>query len=167
MQTLLCENERDTQRLGRALGACLRPGDVVLLTGEMGAGKSVLTRAAAQGMGVQGPVPSPTFTILNIHEGARMKLYHFDLYRLEGEDALYEMGLDEFIPPADGAAMIEWPQMAEGAMPEDALRVELAYADGGLSRSVTLAPGGAFDGARIAEILARMKMEEEHEHPDD
>ena len=167
LYSFLSCSEKQTQRLGYALGACLRAGDVVLLEGEMGAGKSVLTRAAARGMGVEGPVPSPTFTILNIHEGRALRLYHFDLYRLEGEDALYEMGLDEFIPPADGAAMIEWPQMAEGAMPEDALHVELAYADGGRSRSVTLETGGAFDGARIAEILARMKMEEEHEHPDD
>ena len=69
------------QRLGQSLGACMRVGDVVLLTGEMGAGKSVLTRAAARAMGVEGPVPSPTFTILNIHEGRAIRLYHFDLYR--------------------------------------------------------------------------------------
>ncbi|MFR2149145.1 MAG: tRNA (adenosine(37)-N6)-threonylcarbamoyltransferase complex ATPase subunit type 1 TsaE [Christensenellales bacterium] len=79
---ILCQTEKDMQRLGQSLGACMRAGDVVLLTGEMGAGKSVLTRAAARAMGVDGPVPSPTFTILNIHEGRTMKLYHFDLYRL-------------------------------------------------------------------------------------
>ena len=78
MLDILCENERQMQRLGYCLGACLRVGDVVLLTGEMGAGKSVLTRAAARALGVQGAVPSPTFTILNIHEGRAMKLYHFD-----------------------------------------------------------------------------------------
>lgn len=154
---LLCMDEKATKRLGFALGACLRPGDVVLLRGEMGAGKSVLTRAAAAGMGVTGPVPSPTFTILNIHEGRAMKLYHFDLYRLEGEDALYEMGLEEFIPPMDGAAMIEWPEMAEGAMPADALTVEIAYADGGASRDVTLVPGGAFDEERIGRIAKKME----------
>ena len=76
----------------------MRAGDVVLLTGEMGAGKSVLTRAAARAMGVEGPVPSPTFTILNIHEGRAMRLYHFDLYRLSDADELYGMGLDEYIP---------------------------------------------------------------------
>ncbi len=154
---LLCMDEKATKRLGLALGACLRAGDVVLLRGEMGAGKSVLTRAAAKGMGVVGPVPSPTFTVLNIHEGRTMKLYHFDLYRLEGEDALYEMGLEEFIPPEDGAAMIEWPEMAEGAMPADALTVEIAYADGGASRDITLAPGGAFDEARIGQIARKME----------
>ena len=112
MRTLFCQTEEQTQRLGLCLGACLRPGDVVLMFGEMGAGKSVLTRAAARALGVEGPVPSPTFTILNMHEGKAMRLYHFDLYRLEGADALYEMGLDEFIPARDGACLIEWPERA-------------------------------------------------------
>lgn len=137
----------------------------MLLEGEMGAGKSVLTRAAARGMGVKGPVPSPTFTILNIHEGRAMKLYHFDLYRLEGEDALYEMGLEEYIPARDGASLIEWPQMAQEAMPQDHLAIEIRYADDGMAREISLSPMGAFDENRIAEVLGM--MEENHEYPDD
>lgn len=165
MYSYIFDQEEKTQRLGYALGACLREGDVVLLRGEMGAGKSVLTRAAARGMGVEGPVPSPTFTILNIHEGRSMRLYHFDLYRLEGVDALYEMGLEEYIPARDGAAFIEWPEMAEEAMPEDALTVTLTYEEDGMTRKAVLTPGGAFDSARIDEIVKR--MEENDEHPDD
>lgn len=160
-----CKTEKQTQRLGFCLGACLRPGDVVLLSGEMGAGKSVLTRAAARGMGVGGPVPSPTFTILNIHEGREMKLYHFDLYRLEDADALYEMGLEEYIPAADGASLIEWPQMAWEAMPQDALEITLHYAQDGLARRIELESRGAFDGARIEEIVKM--LEDCHEYPDD
>ena len=162
---MLSNSEKQTQRLGFALGACLRAGDVVLLEGEMGAGKSVLTRAAARGMGVQGPVPSPTFTILNIHDGSSMKLYHFDLYRLEGEDALYEMGLDEFIPARDGASLIEWPQMAGEAMPGDHLAIDIRYANDGMAREITLTPMGEFDQARVQEILE--KMEACPESPDD
>lgn len=165
MYSFIFEQEEKTQRLGAALGACLRAGDVVLLRGEMGAGKSVLTRAAARGMGVEGPVPSPTFTILNIHEGTSLRLYHFDLYRLEGADALYEMGLEEYIPSCDGATFIEWPEMAEEAMPDDALTVTLTYGEDGLTRRAQLTPGGAFDAARIDEIVKR--MEEDDEHPDD
>ena len=131
----------------------------------MGAGKSVLTRAAARGMGVRGPVPSPTFTILNIHDGSGMKLYHFDLYRLEGEDALYEMGLDEFIPARDGASLIEWPQMAAEAMPDNHLAIDIRYAHDGMAREIALAPAGTFDVARIEEILK--KMEACDEYPDD
>ena len=107
MLDILCKNERQMQRLGYCLGACLRVGDVVLLTGEMGAGKSVLTRAAARALGVQGAVPSPTFTILNIHEGREMKLYHFDLYRLDDPDQLEDIGLYDVLG-ADGVCVIEW-----------------------------------------------------------
>ena len=165
MYSFLSISEKQTQRLGFALGACLREGDVVLLEGEMGTGKSVLTRAAARGMGVNGPVPSPTFTILNIHDGRAMKLYHFDLYRLEGEDALYEMGLDEFIPARDGASLIEWPQMAAEAMPGDHLAIDIRYANDGMAREITLTPMGAFDEKRVEEILCM--MEDCHEYPDD
>ena len=168
MNLIYSESELTTKRLGYCLGACLRAGDVVLLEGEMGAGKSVLTRAAARGMGVMGPVPSPTFTILNIHEGTDLTLYHFDLYRLEGEDALYEMGLEEYIPSRDGASLIEWPQMAAEAMPADALGVDIRYAQDGMAREIRLTPMGAFDQARIDEVLCRMKkMEDAHEYPDD
>ena len=158
-------DEKTLKRLGFCLGRLLCAGDVILLRGEMGAGKSVLTRAAAAGMGVIGPVPSPTFTILNIHEGTKIKLYHFDLYRLESADALWEMGLEEYIPSSDGATFIEWPQMAEEAMPEDVLEIEIAYAQEGLARSVTLTPVGGFDAVRL-EALEK-KLEDCCEYSDD
>ena len=113
---ILCKTEKDMQRLGQSLGACMRVGDVVLLTGEMGAGKSVLTRAAARAMGVEGPVPSPTFTILNIHEGRAMRLYHFDLYRLSDADELYAHPLHPYT--RDMLA----------AMPENGLHFRPGYA---------------------------------------
>ena len=94
----------------------MRAGDVVLLTGEMGAGKSVLTRAAARAMGVEGPVPSPTFTILNIHEGRVIRLYHFDLYRLSDADELYAHPLHPYT--RDMLA----------AMPENGLHFRPGYA---------------------------------------
>ena len=162
MISLYCPTEEQTQRLGLCLGARLRPGDVVLLRGEMGAGKSVLARAAARGMGVEGPVPSPTFTIMNVHEGRTMRLYHFDLYRLEGADALYEMGLDEYIPARDGAALIEWPQMAGEAMPECALAIELFYGEDGVGRRVELTALGGFDEARLSAIKEEMEARDEH-----
>ncbi|MBR5224215.1 MAG: tRNA (adenosine(37)-N6)-threonylcarbamoyltransferase complex ATPase subunit type 1 TsaE [Clostridia bacterium] len=158
-------NENTLKRLGFCLGKSLRAGDVVLLRGEMGAGKSVLTRAAAEGMGVTGPVPSPTFTILNIHEGTALRLYHFDLYRLESADALWEMGLEEYIPSTDGVTFIEWPQMAEEAMPGSVLEIEIVYAMDGLARSLTMTGTGDFDMARL-EALEGM-LEELHEDSDD
>ena len=153
MKSIQLTDERMTERLGYSIGACMRAGDVVLLRGEMGAGKSVLTRAAARAMGVTGPVPSPTFTILNIHEGSALRLYHFDLYRLESADALYEMGLEEYIPADDGASFIEWPEMAE-IDPEPALHVTIARSDGDeQQRIISLENRGiaALDEAALAE----------------
>ena len=94
-----------------------------------------------------------------------MRLYHFDLYRLSDADELYGMGLDEYIPAEDGVSFIEWPQMAQEAMPEDALHVHIAYAEDGAARVATLEAGGAFDEARIDEIKRR--LEADNEHPDD
>ena len=121
-------SEETTLQIGRCVGAHLREGDVVLLRGEMGAGKSVFCRGVARGVGVEGPVPSPTFTLLNIHEGTQKKLYHFDLYRLDDADALYEMGLNEYIG-ADGVTLIEWPQRLEDALPSPRYEVYLERLD--------------------------------------
>lgn len=134
----------------------------MLLRGELGAGKSVLARAAARGMGVTGPVPSPTFTIMNVHEGRRMRLYHFDLYRLESADELFELGLFEYLPAPDGASLVEWPERAQGALPERALDIELRYGADGEGRTAAITPLGGFDAARLAGIEEEMA----HECPD-
>lgn len=145
--------EETTLQIGRCIGEHLTEGNTVLLRGEMGAGKSVFSRGVARGLGVEGPVPSPTFTLLNIHEGTAKKLYHFDLYRLDSTDALYEMGLNEYIG-ADGVTLIEWPEKAEEAMPERCLEVTLRYTgENGLSREVTLLPCGGFDFAPVEQAL--------------
>ena len=135
-------DEQTLRRIGFCLGRTLCAGDVVLLRGEMGAGKSVLTRAAAQGMGVTGPVPSPTFTILQVHEDGRMPLYHFDWYRLSGADELYELSMDEYLH-AGGVAVIEWPSRAEEAIPETYLEVALEPLSDDVRR-ITLTPVGGF-----------------------
>lgn len=145
--------EEMTLQIGRCIGEHLADGDTVLLRGEMGAGKSVLSRGVARGLGVEGPVPSPTFTLLNIHTGTSKKLYHFDLYRLDSADALYEMGLNEYIG-ADGVTLIEWPEQAEEAMPECCLEVTLRYAgEEDFFREVTLLPCGGFDFAPVEQAL--------------
>ena len=142
----ICGTEEDTLRLGRLLGRRLRRGDTVLLHGEMGAGKSVLARGIAAGLGISGPIPSPTFTILNIHEGEGCRLYHFDFYRLSGADELFAVGLDEYIPPEDGITVIEWPELAAEALPPECV-------------SVTITPCGAARSVRV-EPSARMTEEE-------
>ena len=97
-------SEEDTKRFGAALGELLRPGDSLLISGDLGAGKSVLARGAARALGVNGPMPSPTFTLMQPYGN----LCHFDLYRLEDEDEFYAAGLDEFTG-GSWIALIEWP----------------------------------------------------------
>lgn len=118
----------ETRALGRRLANQLRPGDTVLLRGDLGSGKSELTRGLAAGLGVRETVTSPSFTILNVYESGRVPLYHFDWYRLESEEELYEMGMDEYLG-GDGIAVVEWPDQCPGALPEDALEIRLRFTD--------------------------------------
>lgn len=132
---------QDTQFLGAALAKHLHAGDVVTLVGDLGAGKSEFSRGVARGLGITGPVPSPSFTILNTYEGTE-KLYHFDWYRIADPQELYDIGLDEFVG-GDGVALIEWSERAEECLPEDYLQVEIDKVDDH-TRRITLAPVGAF-----------------------
>lgn len=114
----------ETRTLGERLASSLRPGDVLLLLGDMGVGKSELTRGIARGLGIQGPVASPTFTILQVYDEGHIPLYHFDWYRLESTDELYEMGMDEYLG-GDGIAIIEWPSQCPEAIPPCRLEITL------------------------------------------
>ena len=103
----------ETIALGERLGALLRAGDVLVLTGDLGAGKTQLTKGIAAGMGVVGDVTSPTFTIEMVYEGAEMPLCHFDLYRLDDAEQLEDTGIFDVLG-ADGVCVIEWgEQFAE------------------------------------------------------
>ena len=122
----ITHSEKETLRFSAALADMLNAGDTVLLTGDLGTGKSVIARGIARAMGVTGAMPSPTFTILIPYKGNK-KVYHFDLYRLADPDEFYAAGLDEFVG-GDGVALIEWPQMAE-LEPRPALKLTLSRGD--------------------------------------
>ena len=124
---MMTKSAAETRALGEKIAARLRPGDVLLLEGDLGAGKSELTRGIARGLGVAETVTSPSFTILNVYESGRCPLYHFDWYRLESADELYELGMDEYLG-GDGIAVVEWPEMCPDAVPEGALRIRLEAA---------------------------------------
>ncbi|MGI6230680.1 MAG: tRNA (adenosine(37)-N6)-threonylcarbamoyltransferase complex ATPase subunit type 1 TsaE [Tractidigestivibacter sp.] len=100
-------SQDQTISLGRKLGKILQEGDVLVLTGDLGAGKTQLTKGIAAGMGVEGDVTSPTFTIEMVYEGTSMPLYHFDLYRLDDPDQLEDTGLFD-VMGTDGVCVIEW-----------------------------------------------------------
>ena len=114
----------ETRALGEMLARELRAGDVILLEGPLGAGKSELARGIAKGLGVVETVTSPSFTILNVYDSGRLPLYHFDWYRLESAEELYEMGMEEYLG-GDGVALVEWPGQATEALPGDFLMIEL------------------------------------------
>ena len=152
---VFCQNEADTFALGMRLGERLGAEDSVLLYGEMGMGKSVLTRGIARGMGIMEPIPSPTFTILNIHEGPALRLYHFDFYRLSCAEEFYEAGLDEWIPAEDGVCVIEWPGIIPEVLPADALIIRLAELSGG--REITLEENGRFSTEWLSAVAGKGK----------
>jgi len=131
-----------TQKIGAALSKQLEPNDVLILLGDMGAGKSELTRGLARGLGVTGYVTSPTFTIMQVHDTGRLPLYHFDWYRLESAEELYELSMDEYLQNG-GVAVIEWPSRAEEVLPESYLEVSLEPV-GDDERLITFTPVGDF-----------------------
>lgn len=145
----------ETMHLGEALARHLVPDDVLLLLGDMGAGKSVLTRGIARGLGVTGYVTSPTFTILQVHEDGRLPLYHFDWYRLSDVEELYELSMDEYLQNG-GVAVVEWPSRAEEAIPDSYLEIEL-FPLSDDERRITITPVGGFrmlDEAALQAALA-------------
>ena len=115
----------ETAFIAAGFGRAAAPGDIFCLSGPLGAGKTVFAQGFAQGLGYTGRVTSPTFTIMQVYEGGRLPLYHFDLYRLEGGvDDLEGIGYEDYFY-AGGVCLVEWPSMAEGAMPAGARWVEL------------------------------------------
>lgn len=117
----------ETEALGARIAARLQPGDVVLLSGDLGAGKTTLIRGACRALGIEEPVTSPTFTIGQRYEGGPIPVSHLDLYRLgslgEEDPAL----LDDYLGP-DGIAFVEWPGAGAGYLGRPALEVRLAHA---------------------------------------
>jgi tRNA threonylcarbamoyladenosine biosynthesis protein TsaE len=125
-----------TERAGAELAAGLRPGDVVLVSGELGAGKTTFVRGALRALGVAGPVTSPTFVVGHAYEGAAGAVSHLDLYRLAGMADEDPGLLEPFFAP-DAVVFVEWPEHGPGAWPPErvARRVHLAH-QGGDERSI-------------------------------
>lgn len=113
-----------TEEIAADLAGTFRGGEVVTLTGELGAGKTVFAKGIAKGLGIADTVVSPTFTIMQAYEG-RLKLYHCDMYRIEGEGELSETGFFDALSDPRGVMVIEWPSKIEGALPKDAVNVEI------------------------------------------
>lgn len=134
--------EADTACLGASLGAALKRGEAICLSGPLGAGKSVLARGLIRALSpAERDVPSPTFTLVQFYPGPRFPIAHFDLYRLASPQEAFEIGLDEALE--DGAAVIEWAERLGHHLPRDRLDVELT--PDGETRRARLSPHGAWE----------------------
>jgi len=135
-RTFVSRSEAETLRAGRELAAALGPGDVVLLEGDLGMGKTCFARGVAMGLGVlHDEVRSPTFTLINPYRG-RLPVHHLDLYRIEKESDLDELGLEEILE-GDGVAIVEWAERLGRYRPGRCLRVRITDL-GGSERRITI-----------------------------
>ena len=118
----------ETERFGLELAGELKAGDVIALTGDLGAGKTTLARSIAKGLGVRENVTSPTFTIVCEYMSGRLPLFHFDLYRIGSEEEAFEAGLEEYFSRG-GVSVIEWAERVPGLIPDDARVIVLEYGE--------------------------------------
>jgi tRNA threonylcarbamoyladenosine biosynthesis protein TsaE len=149
---LASSGEEDTRSVGERLGRQLRKGDIVLLNGELGAGKTCLTQGIGRGLACDGQVNSPSFVLMNEYSG-RETLYHVDLYRIEDVEELDDLGLWDYAEK--GVLVIEWPERGAELLPGDGLVVELA--SGGLgprSRRLRFIPRGPRGEELVASLGA-------------
>jgi tRNA threonylcarbamoyladenosine biosynthesis protein TsaE len=128
--TLTTHSADETRKVGEGLGRRLSAGDVLLLHGDLGSGKTTLTQGIARGLGIEEYVQSPTFTLVAEHTGSSpsgepLRLYHIDLYRLSGEEDLPSFGYEQYLAPVDGATVIEWPERAGSMLPDRYLLITL------------------------------------------
>jgi tRNA threonylcarbamoyladenosine biosynthesis protein TsaE len=141
-----------TREIGAVLGAALRAGDVIALTGELGAGKTTLVQGMARGLGIEDAIVSPTFTLVREYRG-RLHLIHADVYRLERLQDVIDLGLEEELAD-DGVLVVEWGDAVEALLPPDHLTIELTTDPGGEDDTRTLvlsADGGTWE-ERLAGI---------------
>ena len=125
---IVLKNETDTRALGAKLANEMQPNQVYALIGDLGTGKTTLAKAIARGLGVTETLTSPTFTIVQEYETGRLPLYHFDVYRVNDEDELFEIGLEDYFHKG-GVCLIEWADLIEDLLPPDVITVRLAYGE--------------------------------------
>ena len=124
MEIIESRSPEETFAVGKRLAEAAAPGDILTLTGDLGVGKTVFVKGFAEGLGIAEPVTSPTFTILCEYKTGRIPLYHFDVYRIEDEDEMYAVGLDEYLS-GDGVCLIEWAERIEDLLPREVKKITI------------------------------------------
>lgn len=142
-----------TEALGKLLGRHAADGDIFCLTGDLGAGKTLLSRGVAEALGVSSEdVTSPTFAIMNVYQGTELEVRHFDLYRLNRPEELEDIGFDEYVG-GDGVTLIEWAELFSEQLPEEYLQITLRL--DGAGRRAVLEP----KGERYEELLGEVEKD--------
>jgi tRNA threonylcarbamoyladenosine biosynthesis protein TsaE len=150
VERALTHSTDETLELAGTVGELLRAGDVVSLSGDLGAGKTVFARGVARALGVTEPVVSPSFTIVREYDG-RMPLVHVDVYRIDTVQELYDLGFEELVRD-DAVTLVEWGDMIDGLLPVDRLDVRLAPGDTDDERVVEIEGHGRSWRRRAAEL---------------
>jgi len=155
---LISHSAEETQRIGLRIGEVAEAGDVLLLVGRLGAGKTCLTQGIAWGLGIEGYATSPSFVVINEYRG-RLDLYHIDLYRLDRIEDVIGLGLDDYLY-GSGISVVEWADKAMGLLPTEHLLVEIGILSD-TERSIGLKPSGR----RYLEMLSQLKRVTEWKSP--
>ena len=117
-------SEEETLKSAMAFAKNIKPGSIICLDGELGAGKSVFARGFARGLGITEPVTSPTFTLVQIYEGGRLNMYHFDVYRIGDPSEMYDIGYEDYFY-SDGVCLVEWASLILELIPDYAIKVSI------------------------------------------
>lgn len=142
-------NAEETEHLGYKIGKALFGGEIIAMTGDLGAGKTTMTKALAKGLEIDDYITSPTFTIVNEYSG-RLKLFHFDVYRIGDVEEMYDLGYEEYFY-SDGVCIIEWSNLIEEILPDDRINIDIAYIDE-ISRQVTITGNGERFDSLVKEL---------------
>jgi tRNA threonylcarbamoyladenosine biosynthesis protein TsaE len=154
LRRFLLHSPEDTLKFGQVLGSLLRAGDVIALIGDLGAGKTTLTQGIAQGMGIKDRVTSPTFTLVQEYRG-RVPLFHFDPYRLERPEDVYDFGFEEYLERG-GVVVVEWADRIAALLPEEQLTLTLMETG---ERVEEWKSGGVEFSLEEAATVRRLEME--------
>lgn len=136
MQTFISHSEEETREIGKKIADKLKRGDIVCLKGDLGAGKTTVSKAIAEALGVTEPVTSPTFTIVHEYEG-KLPVYHFDVYRIMDVDEMFEIGFEEYIY-GEGICIIEWADIISEILPKESIWITLSYGQSDNERIINI-----------------------------
>ena len=164
---LATSNASQTQDLAAALAALSIPGDLILLAGEMGAGKTAFAQGFARGLGIHEQVTSPTFTIVREYSGGRLSLHHLDVYRLDNLSEVADLGLSEMLDE-DAVMLVEWGDAVLPALPEEYLELRISFGDDDDARQFELRGVGGTWPARsrlVAEAVAPWRRADDEGDP--